>query len=262
MDHQKGRRVEGRQTPSHAGGQQPHRAAPSGGQQRQRSASQKKRRGSGRQVWKTVLKVLGTLCLIGVLSIGIFSWIFMTYVRTSLAPELEIDLDDFTMNLSSIIYYQDDNGEWQELEELFGEENRVWVAYEDIPEYAWQAAVAIEDQRFFEHEGVDWRRTIHAVFNMFFGMRDTFGGSTITQQVIKNLTEEKEATVKRKVTEIFRALELEDNYSKEDIPGGLPQQDLLRPQRLRHRRRGADLLRQGGGGAEPGRVRQHHRHHQ
>ncbi len=214
MDHQKGRRVEGRQHASSSGGQ-PHRVSPSSGQQRQRSANRKRK--NGKQTGKTVLKVVGTLCLIGVLSIGIFSWIFMTYVRTSLAPDLEIDLDDFTMNLSSIIYYQDDNGEWQELEELFGDENRIWVDYEDIPEYAWQAAVAIEDQRFFEHHGVDWRRTIHAVFNMFFGMRDTFGGSTITQQVIKNLTEDNEATVKRKVTEIFRALELEDNYSKEDI---------------------------------------------
>ena len=199
MENHQGRRVEHKQTPSAS-------------QNRKR-----RKRRNPRRTAATVGKVLGTLCLIGVLSIGIFAWIFMQYVKTTLAPDLNIDLDDFTMNLSSVILYEDDNGQWQELETLFGTENRIWVDYEDIPQYAWQAAVAIEDERFFEHHGVDWKRTGGAVVNMFFGMRDTFGGSTITQQVIKNLTEEDSATVKRKVTEIFRALELEKKYDKEDI---------------------------------------------
>ena len=199
MENHQGRRVEHKQTPSAS-------------QNRKR-----RKRRNPRRTAATVGKVLGTLCLIGVLSIGIFAWIFMQYVKTTLAPDLNIDLDDFTMNLSSVILYEDDNGQWQELETLFGTENRIWVDYEDIPQYAWQAAVAIEDERFFEHHGVDWKRTGGAVVNMFFGMRDTFGGSTITQQVIKNLTEEDSTTVKRKVTEIFRALELEKKYDKEDI---------------------------------------------
>ena len=199
MENHQGRRVEHKQTPSAS-------------QNRKR-----RKRRNPRRTAATVGKVLGTLCLIGVLSIGIFAWIFMQYVKTTLAPDLNIDLDDFTMNLSSVILYEDDNGQWQELETLFGTENRISVDYEDIPQYAWQAAVAIEDERFFEHHGVDWKRTGGAVVNMFFGMRDTFGGSTITQQVIKNLTEEDSATVKRKVTEIFRALELEKKYDKEDI---------------------------------------------
>ncbi len=199
MENHQGRRVEHKQTPSAS-------------QNRKR-----RKRRNPRRTAATVGKVLGTLCLIGVLSIGIFAWIFMQYVKTTLAPDLNIDLDDFTMNLSSVILYEDDNGQWQELETLFGTENRIWVDYENIPKYAWQAAVAIEDERFFEHHGVDWKRTGGAVVNMFFGMRNTFGGSTITQQVIKNLTEEDSVTVKRKVTEIFRALELEKKYDKEDI---------------------------------------------
>ena len=199
MENHQGRRVEHKQTPSAS-------------QNRKR-----RKRRNPRRTAATVGKVLGTLCLIGVLSIGIFAWIFMQYVKTTLAPDLNIDLDDFTMNLSSVILYEDDNGQWQELETLFGTENRIWVDYEDIPQYAWQAAVAIEDERFFEHHGVDWKRTGGAVVNMFFGMRNTFGGSTITQQVIKNLTEDDSTTVKRKVTEIFRALELEKKYDKDEI---------------------------------------------
>ncbi len=205
MDHpNRGRRVEPKAKPS-----------ADQGSSHQRNTSRKRRRG-GRTVG-TVFKVLGTLCLVGVLSIAIFLWIFLTYVKTTLAPELEIDLNDFTMNLSSEILYQDENGDWQVLETLYGTENRIWVDYENIPKCVIDATIAIEDQRFESHHGVDWRRTASAVLNMFLGMKDTHGGSTITQQVIKNLTEEDTVTVKRKVTEIFRALELEKNFSKEDI---------------------------------------------
>ena len=54
------------------------------------------------------------------------------------------------------------------------------------PNALWQAAVAIEDERFFTHNGVDWKRTLKAVVNLFTDKEDTFGGSTITQQVLKN----------------------------------------------------------------------------
>jgi len=184
--------------------------------QRKRSAKKKKKR----SVWRVILgffKVMFTLLLIGALTASMFAWIFMTYVKTSLAPDLEVDLNSFTMNLSSTILYEDKNGNWVEMQSLYGDENRIWVDYENIPKYVCDAAIAIEDERFETHKGVDWKRTGGAVVNMFFGMRNTFGGSTITQQVIKNLTEDNEGTVKRKVTEIFRALVLEQNYSKDDI---------------------------------------------
>ena len=77
--------------------------------------------------------------------------------------------------------------------------------------------VAVEDKRFWEHNGVDWYRTAGAFVNMFIGMRNTFGGSTLTQQLVKNITDYDDVTVKRKILEIFTALELEKNYSKEDI---------------------------------------------
>lgn len=69
-----------------------------------------------------------------------------------------------------------------EYQTLYGTENRIWVDYDKMPDALWEAAVAIEDHRFFEHQGVDWRRTAGAAVNMFIGMKNTFGGSTITQQ--------------------------------------------------------------------------------
>ena len=164
---------------------------------------------------------LFTLMLIGICTAVMIGFIFMQYVNTTLAPTLQVDADDYTMAESSIIYYHDDevteNDGWVEYQTIHGTENRVWVDFEEMPDALWQAAVAIEDHRFFEHNGVDWKRTIGATANMFIGMKNTFGGSTITQQMLKNLTEDNDGTVNRKVREIFRALEFEKNYTKEEI---------------------------------------------
>ena len=78
------------------------------------------------------------------------------------------------------------------------------------------AVVAIEDERFYKHHGVDWWRTLGAVKGWVLG-GDQYGGSTITQQLIKNVTTEDDVTVQRKLVEIFRALDLEKEYTKEEI---------------------------------------------
>ena len=81
----------------------------------------------------------------------------------------------------------------------------------------WEAAVSIEDERFFSHHGVDWKRTLGATVTMLTGGNDSYGGSTITQQMLKNMTGENQNTINRKVKEIFRALEFEKNYTKTQI---------------------------------------------
>ena len=161
---------------------------------------------------------LFTLMLVGVCTAGMLVGIFMTYVDTTLAPTLQVRAEDYTMDLSSILYYEDkETGEWKEYQTVHGVENRILVDFKDIPDAMWQAAVAIEDHRFFEHNGVDWKRTAGATVNMFIGMKNTFGGSTLTQQMLKNMTEDNDGTVNRKVREIFRALEFEKNYTKDQI---------------------------------------------
>ena len=169
-----------------------------------------------------ILKILGTLLLIIATTGVIFACIFVIYIKTNLiTSDLDIRLDEFTINQTSIVYYEDPStGGYRELTQLQGEQNRIWVDYEDIPEDLEHAVVAIEDKRFYKHDGVDWYRTAGAFVNMFVGMRDTFGGSTITQQLIKNLTGETEGTVQRKLTEIFRALEFEKDYDKWEIIEG------------------------------------------
>ena len=175
-----------------------------------------KRRGGG--VAGSVLRLLFTLILVGCCTGAMMVWIFMNYVDTTLAPTLQIRAEDYTMELSSFIYYQDkETGEWVEYQTIYGQENREYVDIEDMPDMLWKAAVAIEDQRFFEHNGVDWKRTLGAVTQFFTNSGSTYGGSTITQQMLKNITEDNDATVNRKVREIFRALEFEKNYEKMQI---------------------------------------------
>ena len=114
------------------------------------------------------------------------------------------------------MYYQDkETGRYVEMTTLLSSTSSVWVDLEEMPKYLPQAAVAIEDQRFYTHPGVDWKRTAKAVLDMFLG-NDISGGSTITQQLIKNMTDYNETTVKRKVTEIFRAIRFTQNNSKDD----------------------------------------------
>lgn len=158
------------------------------------------------------LKIVVTALLV-ILTTGLlFVCIFAFYVKTTLVDDLDISLDDFSLSESSTVY--DINGDV--MATLSSGENRIWVDYEDIPEDLEHALVAIEDKRFYEHKGVDWYRTVGAIFSSFLGS-SSFGGSTITQQLIKNLTGDNEVTVQRKLVEIFRALEFEKKYDKEEI---------------------------------------------
>ncbi|MDO4812235.1 MAG: transglycosylase domain-containing protein [Eubacteriales bacterium] len=185
---------------------------------REQRTPRRSERRSGAAKKTRLTMIIGTILAIGLATSLMFFGIFMIYVHTALAPELDVDASGYTLKQSSTVYYQDRaTGEWKELTKIHGTENRTLVDFEDIPDHVWQALVSIEDQRFFEHHGVDWKSTARSVFDMLRGSDSTRGGSTITQQVIKNLTDDNEVTIKRKVTEIFRALRFAKNYSREEV---------------------------------------------
>ena len=177
-----------------------------------------KKRPVGATIAIRFFQVLGTLILIGIVTGAFMACYAMVYVKTVIMPKTDLDLSAYTLSENSVIYYLDkDTGLYQELATLVGEKNTEWVDIEDIPEDLINAVVSIEDKRFWVHHGVDWYRTGGAMVNMFIGMKNNFGGSTITQQLIKNLTEYDDVTVTRKIQEIFTALELEKKYTKDDI---------------------------------------------
>ena len=165
-----------------------------------------------------IAKTLLTLLLIALLTGVLFMCIFAYYVKTTLTDDIDLSLEDFNVNESSRILYEDKaTGEWKELTMIQSDEKRIWIEYEQMPQNMLDAIVAIEDKRFYEHKGVDWYRTSAALVNMFITMRNDFGGSTITQQLIKNLTKQDDITVQRKLLEIFQALEFEKTYDKKEI---------------------------------------------
>ena len=106
--------------------------------------------------------------------------------------------------------------EW-ESERIFGGESAIWCAYEDIPDIVKNAFLAVEDHRYYEHNGVDWLRSTKAAANQILGFEDRFGGSTVTQQLIKNITGESEQTIARKLREMYRALMVERHFDKREI---------------------------------------------
>lgn len=183
-------------------------------QSQERPAGGKARRRRDGKV-RRALSVLGTLFLVFAITCSFLACFAAVYIKTVILPQTELDVADYPMNLSSTIYYTDpETGAVSEYETLHGDQNRVWVSYADIPQNLIHAAVSIEDRRFYDHHGVDWIRTAKSIFTMFTG-GSIQGGSTITQQLIKNLTTYDDVTVKRKVLEIFRALEFDKKYSKE-----------------------------------------------
>lgn len=101
---------------------------------------------------RTVLKIAGSAFIVLLLSGMLFSCVFAYYVKTCLAPELDVSLEDYRINQSSTIWYDDGSGIYKELVTLTGKENREWVDYENIPKYMEQAVVAIEDKRFYDHK--------------------------------------------------------------------------------------------------------------
>ena len=166
---------------------------------------------------QVVVTFIGTLLLIGVITGTFMVSYAAVYVKTVVMPKTLLNLDEYILNENSIIYYQDKGtGQWKELQTLVGKENRELVEYTDIPEDLINAFIAIEDKRFWNHKGVDWKRTASGLLRMFTG-QNIQGGSTIDQQLIKNLTGHKDVTVNRKIQEIFTALELENNYRKDVI---------------------------------------------
>ena len=177
---------------------------------------------TGRVLGKTaqwILNIFLTLLLIGAISGGLLAFRFYDYIRTYLVEE-DYDIENLKVNLDQTtkIFYFNENGTPVELEDqrIYGTENRSWVSYESMPKKLVDAFLAIEDERFWTNSGVDWKRTFGAVLQ-FAGGNDSYGGSTITQQLIKNITKEDETTIQRKIKEIFRALSLTKKHTKFEI---------------------------------------------
>ncbi len=164
-------------------------------------------------------KAFLSLMLIGVITGCLVVGAFAIYVFNYVDDTVHEDLDEMSLGFTTTIYAPDTKtGEFVEYKRLHGEENRIWVEFDKMPEDLKNAFVAIEDKRFRQHQGVDWKRTVAAFANMFVDLYSSNqGGSTITQQLVKNITGDNKQTPMRKIREIMRARYLESEYHKDTI---------------------------------------------
>ncbi len=166
---------------------------------------------------KIVIGAAATVAIIAAVCAFVLAGALGDYLQNDIMPNVNIELNKNGLDQTSYIYYVDKAGEIKQYQKIYAETDRQWASYDEIPQDLVHAAIAIEDKRFYEHQGVDWITTVKACGNMFFGGSSTFGGSTITQQLVKNRTGEDSITVQRKVEEIFRAQKLETQYDKDTI---------------------------------------------
>lgn len=162
---------------------------------------------------KVFLKVFFTALFLGAV-IGC-CFVACNFVSTA-TFETDFDINSFELSYTTTIVSMDKNGTEHVIDKIY-DKNRQWVDYENIPQALKDAIVCIEDERFYYHNGVDFIGTAKAVGNYVVGKKNAPGGSTITQQLVKNLTDNRDVKWQRKVTEILRALNVESTTSKEDI---------------------------------------------
>ena len=173
-----------------------------------------------------LLKILTIIALVATVAASVTGLVFAIYIDRNIEKEVDESLF-MTVGAESatkLYYYEFSDrenrvGTLKELteDELYGGYRVDYESLEKIPKYMKDAFISIEDKRFYSHSGVDWKRTVSAALNYFLKFSKSYGGSTITQQLIKNVTENDEYSFQRKIQEIFWALDLEKKMSKDEI---------------------------------------------
>ena len=154
----------------------------------------------------SILVILFIIIIVAGICIGKIYGIF---------KEAKINMEDVAIKYENSIVKDIDGNT---IAVLSGDENRETIKISEMSQYIPKAFVAIEDERFYDHKGVDIKRTAAATMTYVLnGGKSSFGGSTITQQLVKNLTEEDDRTWQRKVKEMARAYYLEQELSKSQI---------------------------------------------
>jgi penicillin-binding protein 1A len=192
-------------------------------QPKKSQANKTKKKTKGRSLLGRAVRALVTALLAAFLVFFLTSFVvggyFFVNVMQVVSGNPVVNLDEAKRDRAqtTVIYAYDKKGQPVEYARLHGEQNRMWIDLENMGEPSGKtgmpliadAYVALEDKRFWEHKGVDWRRLAGVVKYDF-----TQGASTITQQLIKNVTQEKDVTAVRKYREILTALNMERNYDK------------------------------------------------
>ena len=160
-----------------------------------------------------------SLFLIFIITGTIVATAMTVYVMSFRDEVSNVTIEEMERRNNTYIYANDAEGNPTVcLYEVNNNTERIPVTIDQIPQHVRDAFVYAEDSKFYTHDGVDYKRTFYSFANMFMHIYDTkIGGSTITQQLVKNITGDDVQSPSRKIREIFRAMELEQRYSKDEI---------------------------------------------
>ena len=216
------------------GAQRPAQGAPRGAQGSGGPRRNKKKKMTAGRVLGAIMRFIAScLCVCSILGSVAAVAVSLYVVKETQGDSDLLDLTQLELAYTTIIYSQqiNDQGqpEWVEYQRLQSpEENRIWKPLNEISPYIQHAFVAVEDENFYTHPGFSFKRTVLAAINEVFRKLtgsyltgSQLGASTIEQQLIKNITGEDESSgiegYARKVKEIFRAIALDNRFSKEEI---------------------------------------------
>ena len=189
------------------------------------ASSQKKKKKKPHKAWR-IIKRLFSILVSTILSLFLICIITGTIVATAAAIYVldfmdeasTITLEEMELSYNTNVYATDKDGNLLNIYQVNNETQRIPVTLDEIPRHTLDAFVYTEDERFYTHDGVDYKNTIGAFLNLILEFWDSErGGSTITQQLIKNVTGDDDPSPSRKIREIFRAMTLEKNYDKDEI---------------------------------------------
>lgn len=174
---------------------------------------------------RILLSAAALVCIVTALAVLAGGLYFTFYISDNYDSSIDVTLFDAAARGGATKIYcynmTDRKSRTGELIELNGEQldgnSCIYVDYYSVPQDLIDAFVAIEDKRFWDHSGVDWIRTAAASLNYMKEKSVRFGGSTITQQLIKNITGERQYSTKRKIQEIIWAQDLETKLDKTEI---------------------------------------------
>lgn len=176
----------------------------------------KKKTNKKHPILRRIIKIMFILMIVLIIiGAGVFAGIYFGLF----GDDFKIERDDLLISKNTSVVV---DSEGNIIANLAGDENRKTIGINDMPEYLPEAFISIEDERFREHQGVDIKRTAAATVNyiankLFKVGSSSFGGSTITQQLVKNLTNEKDDSPSRKIKEMSKAFQVERLISKDQI---------------------------------------------
>lgn len=148
--------------------------------------------------------------------ISIVFGLFILFIYRGISFEADERLFESSFGFGATCFYCREDNEWVKIENG-GNLKKTYYSINDMSPYITEGIVRVEDKLFYSHRGVDIKRTVLAAINHITRKSRTFGASTITQQVVKNISGDNDFTIRRKIEEIIRAIHLERKYTKEQI---------------------------------------------